>query len=113
MYRLLSNIVKNLDKNFKLVSNISGKLINLPQRIRVGNSTLIEEEINQLARIHASIRIGIRDDSSYQCHYKHFGDGVLAQLGVLAVVAPVNVAFDKYCCNAALRKQIYCVILYL
>lgn len=68
---------------------------------------MIEQEVNQLAGIHASVRIGVSDDSSHQGHHKDFCDGVLAQLRVLAVTAPVNVTLYKYCGYATLWKEKY------
>lgn len=77
-------------KQFKL-----NKADDSPYRVATWNSALTEEQENQLAGIHASVRIWESNDGGDERDTENFSDWILAELAVLAELAPEDVGFDE------------------
>lgn len=71
-------------------------LKSLPQGIRVRDAALVEQQVDELAGVHARVGIGIRDHRRHQRDHQHLCHRVLAQLRELAVAAPEYVRLYEY-----------------
>lgn len=77
----------------------------LPQGIGIGDAALVEQQVDELAGVHARVRVGVRDHGRDQRHHQHLRHRVLAQLRVLAVAAPVDIRLYEYCRYATLANH--------
>lgn len=75
----------------------------LPQIIRIRDSTLTEQQINQLTRVHSSVGVGVGDDGGQHGHHKNFRHRILTQFRILPVPTPVEVGLDEYRCDYTLH----------
>lgn len=75
-----------------------------PEAVIIGNSTLREEEVDEIRCVDARVWVWVSNEGGEECDGHHLQPRVLTQQRCLTVPAPLDVEFDEQSTNNALDK---------